>query len=105
MKKGFIFSTDAAIGIAVVFLAIGTASLFYFNTGSEAKIFQTIEQNASDAAAIGFYLNKTPADMGMGTAISDDAKQGYCATNYTYNPDNQLGTQAVPAEKKYCGKT
>jgi hypothetical protein len=103
MKKGFIFSIDAIIGIAVVFIAMSSMTFFYLQDSSSPKIFHAVDQNASDSAIIGFYLGKSPADLGLTGTISGSAKQGFCGKIFDYNPDNGLGAQSAPEDKNYCG--
>lgn len=106
MKKGFIFSIDAAIGIAVIFIAMSSMTFFYLQDSSSPKIFHAMDQNASDSATMGFYLGKSPADMGLDNSIASGAKQGFCGRIFDYNPDNgPLGTQSAPEDRNYCDGT
>jgi hypothetical protein len=104
MEKAFFFSIDAAIGIAAVFIAMSSMTFLYLQDSSGPKIFQSTDQNMSDSAIIGFYLDKSPADMGLSNAIASSAKQGFCGRIFDYNPNNAIaGMQSAPADKNYCG--
>ncbi|MDD5148770.1 MAG: hypothetical protein PHH08_04880 [Candidatus ainarchaeum sp.] len=102
--KGFVFSTDAALGIIVVLIAAASMTMLYAPDSSWQKIFQSTSRSMADSAVVGFYMNKVPADMGLETEIPAAVKQGYCGRIYDYNADNGApGIQSAPMDRNYCG--
>jgi hypothetical protein len=102
MKRGFIFSLDAALALIVV-MAMGTMLVLYFQaTETRGQAFAASELNASDSAVVGFYLNKSPAEMGLTEEIPGSADFGSCAVWYEYGEIQVNGGRADVVEKSYC---
>ena len=106
MQKGFIFSIDAVLGIIAVVAAISAIAMVYSVNDSSDVIYEAVKGNAGDASIVGLYLDKDAADFGMGTGIGAGAEQGYCARQYTYDPDNGAIQPIPPYEEKiFCDES
>jgi len=102
MKKGFIFSLDAALALMVV-MALGAMMLVYFQASQpETAAYATSDRIAQDSAIVGFYLEKTPSEMGLASSIGA-SKFGSCMEIYRYGIIAADGTQNGPlSAQKYC---
>ena len=105
MTKGFIFSTDALIGLATVMICTLVLTFPYsIEEGSEANI-SFIKQELPNQAMTGFYLGKDAEDSGLKSTNVDFNNFDYaeCFSLYDYNKDYQtvFGRGGV-IEKKYC---
>jgi len=105
MTKGFIFSTDAVIGIATVIIVSLILTLPYsIEEGSEANI-SFIKQELPNKAMVAFYSNNTAEEIGLSSDNSDFNNFDYaeCFVLYDYNYDSQtVYGQGTLNEKKFC---
>ncbi len=105
MTKGFMFSTDALIGLTTVIIITLIMTFPYsIEEGSEANI-SFIKQELPNQAITGFYQGKTAEDIGLQSGNSDFNNFDYaeCFILYDYNMDYQLiYGKGELIEKKYC---
>lgn len=97
--KGFIFSLDAAMAIALIVLIIPV--LFIGSRPSEgaSDSLNVLEFKTRDAAITGMYLNKTGTGMGE---IDLSKPFVRCNSSLVINVDADPASQSVPVEKKFC---
>jgi len=98
MRKGFIFTLDAFIAIAIVILAISVLAMAYRGEQTDIQALKSIEGKVLENSIYGFHLSKAAGDVGLVTAISSSDEFGYCYK--TFNYDVSSGTLS---EEKYCG--
>ena len=84
MRKGFIFSLDAAIALAIVIIAIGALAQQQSALDSGADIPGELHKKALDRAVTGFYGGQTSSETLEG--IAPDF--GECAAVYSMNIGN-----------------
>jgi len=82
MRKGFIFSLDAAIALAIVIIAIGVMAQQQnaLDSGS-ANVSENLHKKALDRAVTGFYGGQTSNETLEGSAPDF----GECAVIYTFD--------------------
>jgi hypothetical protein len=106
MKKGFLFTLDAALALILVIILAAALATQQNALPEKGGISSSLRQQAEDAAIIGFYLNQT----GETPPITFSGEYGECTIIYTLDPNNALGTQALPKPpdnppKIFCEKT
>jgi len=84
--KGFIFSIEAVMALAIVLIVLGT---FYFSTGNYIPRTNTLQIQMQSDEATALYFNEP------GQSPQIDANQQYCAKISVY----------VPASKSFSDKT
>ena len=97
MRKGFIFSLDAAIALAIVIIAIGVLAQQQGAAGGSANVSENLHKKALDRALTGFYEGRTSAETLEGSAPDF----GECNFIYTLDPNNGE-TMASPAKQSFC---
>lgn len=99
MRKGFIFSLDAAFAISV--LIVATAFVYVTTTNVEqTQPYESMKIAAHDDAITEFYRG-----LSTGQSINFDKRFGYCARYFSYNPDNLENGPDDPETikmQKYC---
>ncbi len=86
MKKGFIFSLDAALA-AMLALSLVTVGLLIIAWG-EANNFSEVQKYAADAAIVSSYTLEEPGEFsseGINQAISNSSENGAC---FSYSGKN-----------------
>jgi hypothetical protein len=105
MNKGFMFTTDAMIGLATVIIATLILTLPYsIEEGSEANI-SFIKRELPNQAVIAYYQGKTATEIGLSQNNADFNNFDYaeCIVLYDYNHDFQaVYGQGNLIERKYC---
>lgn len=96
MRKGFVFSIDAAMAlVAVMVIALLFATQFQVVDSGEA--YQASERAARDYAIVGSYLGQPATAEAMG---------GYanyaCIEVYEYGPIQIDDVPSAIGSKKYC---
>ncbi len=100
MRKGFIFSLDAALALIVVIMVGGLLVMYFQVAEPKAGAYAASDRIAEDAAVVGFYLGKDAGQMGLsGTLPSDEFAS--CSVVYGYEI-RVNSTWSSPIEKKYC---
>ena len=86
MNKGFMFSIDALLAIALIISASLAFAMLVQKSDSELLILQNKRIAANDDAITGFYL-KAGNNLNGGTVASvlDSKKTAYCSKYYSYN--------------------
>ncbi len=104
MRKGFIFSVDAALALLLV-IGLAFALAAGHGTGAgKAGVFSSIAAETRDAAIVGLYLGKDAGDFGLSGSFDKDAGE-FVKCNYSYELDPNNGfSEAVVNEKKFCGE-
>jgi hypothetical protein len=102
MKKGFIFSLDAALAVTMV-VAVGALLAVSFQTSEpRAEAYTASSLIAGDSATVGFYLGKSAGQMGLDSFIKSDASFGSCTIQYSYGGIQVNSERAALVEEKYC---
>ncbi|MDO8646883.1 MAG: hypothetical protein Q7R70_00515 [Candidatus Diapherotrites archaeon] len=85
MNKGFMFSIDALLAIALIVSASLAFAMLVQESDSELLLAQDKRIAASDDAIVGFYLkNITNVPAGVSSFI-DSKKTAYCSKAYYYD--------------------
>ncbi|MFH1895566.1 MAG: hypothetical protein ABIJ74_03255 [archaeon] len=105
MGKGFIFSTDAVIGVAtVIILALILSFPYSIEEGNEANLL-FIKQELQNQAITAYYTGNTASQVGLSPNNSDfnnlDYAQCFVLYDYNYSFRGIYG-QGKPSEQKYC---
>ena len=104
MTKGFVFSTDAIIGLAAVMICTVILTFPYSTEeGSETNI-AFIKQELPSKAITGFYQGKNALEIGLKPDNSDFNNFDYadCFVLYDYNYSLGVYGKGNIIEKKYC---
>ena len=110
MNKGFMFSTDALIGLATVIIASLILTFPYsIEEGSEANI-SFIKQEVSGQAEVAYYYGRqTAKDIGLKSDNSDfnnfDYAECFILYDYDFKENESIGVyvkQGQLTEMKYC---
>ncbi len=105
MNKGFMFSTDAVIGLAsVIILTLILTFPHSIEEGSEENIL-FIKQELPNLASVGFYQGLEADAIGLKSSNIDFNNFDYaeCFILYDYDKDFQeVYGQGKLTEKKYC---
>ena len=84
-EKGFMFSIDALLAIALIVSASLAFAMLVQESDSELLLAQDKRIAASDDAIVGFYLkNITNVPDGVSSFI-DSKKTAYCSKAYSYD--------------------
>ena len=78
MKKGFIFSTDAIMGMAIIVALLSGIVLINFSDTNQGAKQNLLYTQATDAAFEDFYLGAGPPDPIL------DSDEQYCKEIYDY---------------------
>ena len=81
MRKGFIFSLDAAIALAIVIIAIGVLAQQQSAASGSANVSENLHKKALDRAVTGFYGGQTSNETLEGSAPDF----GECTVIYTFD--------------------
>ena len=96
MRKGFIFSLDAAMALVIVaVIALLFATQFQVVGSNEA--YQASERIAKDSAIVSSHLGQAAVAENMG-AYANYA----CVNAYTYGAITADGSQSTISLEKYC---
>ena len=96
MKRGFIFSIDAALALIVV-MGMAAVLLLYFQAVEPMEgANNSAIRVASDASAIGIRTDKGAIEFGLSNIIPEDKKFVSCSTVYKYEP------RAGVIDEQYC---
>ena len=105
MKKGFIFSLDAALALMVV-IGMGAMLAMHFQTVEpEIEAYYSSSIKARDSAVVGFYTGQDAVTLGLETNIDSDAEFGSCTVVYEAGEIELDGQRADLIERKYCEGT
>lgn len=77
MKKGFIFSTDAIMGMAIIVVLLSGIVLIGFSDTNQGAKQNLLYTSATDAAFADFYLGGSTMDI-------LDSDEVYCKEIYDY---------------------
>ncbi len=100
MRKGFIFSLDAAMALVIVaVIALLFATQFQVVGPDEA--YPASERVARDYAIVGGHLGKDATDMGISGLPPGNANYA-CVTVYKYGDIQVDGSQSSIDSEKYC---
>jgi len=92
MKKGFVFSFDAAIA-AMIAVSLVSVGLLLISGTDSGNSFREMQKIAEDASVVSSYTGEQPSDFSsenIGTGIGSGSDAGSC---FSY------------AGKKFCGET
>ncbi len=100
-RKGFIFSIDGLFAILLIII-LGELFIAYYSVEEgRSQAFESAEAAASDAAIVGFYLNKGVGDFaGLSEGIPTGSEIGKCSVKYVYSYDGS--SQGSIEENKFC---
>ena len=79
MKKGFIFSTDAIMGMAIIVTLLSGIVIIGFSDTNQGAKQTLLYTAATDAAFVDFYSGGTTQDP------TPDSREVYCKEIYEYN--------------------
>lgn len=96
MKKGFIFSTDAIMGMAIIVTLLSGIVIIGFSDTNQGAKQNLLYTTATDAAFIDYYLGGTTQD------IIPDSREIYCKEIYHYTIDIAIPGGDVELKVRKC---
>ena len=100
MNKGMIFSVDAVLALIMVIILAGWLAQQSTTTEENSNVFEEVQMQALDKAAIALYNGIGGADE----TIDFGTEMGKCFIVYDLDPNNDLGTMATPNKKQVCAE-
>lgn len=108
MRKGIIFSIDAALALVLVIVLAAAIAAQYSAADGKEQVLSSIAEETQDAAVVGLYLGKSAGDFGLDSSFDAGAGEFVkCTNSYELNPNNGFSEVALGdgffTEKKFCG--
>lgn len=98
LQKGFVFTSDAVMGLAIVILITSLIAVNYTAVEKSTDSFKSIESKTSDNAVVGFYKN-----ISSSQSLDSGAKFAKCNSSFNLIP-SATADQALPVKKTFCEK-
>ena len=96
MKKGIMFSMDAALALIIVIIFVAWAPQQINAIEEQGSAFENMQIQALDKAIIGYY------EGNPGTVLNGSEEVYQCIPAYNLNPNNNLGERANPVPEEFC---
>lgn len=99
-QDGLMFSIDSLIALTIVIVLAGAIVQQELSLEEKGTTFEAMHDKAFDRAVLGMY-----SETGSVETISAGSELGKCIRVYYLDPDNDLGTRAVPSPQSFCEET
>jgi len=97
MRKGIVFSIDAALALVIVIMLALWIPQQLYSAEEHGNAFEKLEKGAFDRAVKSFY-----GRAAGGETIPPEAELGSCRVYYTIGPGNNLGSRDNPQKRQFC---